>query len=179
MLYAFGFERYGVVISDTYFIDPNPAKGQEGAEHGVRLELRVLDRGDLKGSIYSAQPIGVDQPIWRVDLLESVDGKPGSYDRTHHHPAFTGWEPGHRVFVRELSADPLGWLEAQLTDLPAVLGRAGLEPHPGDAADAGALRTRTPEILDAVKRMFEGVRDGTLAVPPADVDPGNARVGWL
>ncbi|MGH3158481.1 MAG: hypothetical protein ACRDNF_18175, partial [Streptosporangiaceae bacterium] len=94
MLYAFGFERYGVVVSDIYFIDPNPMKGQESPERGVRLELRVLEREKLKGSIYSAQPIGVDQPIWRVDLLESADGPPGSFDRTHHHPAFRGWEPG-------------------------------------------------------------------------------------
>ena len=91
MLCTFGFERIGVLLSDLYFVDPEPRKGQEGAEHGVRLELRVLERGDLKGSIYSAQPISVGQPIWRVDLLESVDGKPGSFDRAHHHPAFPGW----------------------------------------------------------------------------------------
>jgi hypothetical protein len=56
MLYAFGFERVGVLVGDLYFVDPRPAKEQEGAEHGVRLELRILDRGALKGSIYSAQP---------------------------------------------------------------------------------------------------------------------------
>jgi hypothetical protein len=179
VLYAFGLDRYGVVISDIYFVDPAPMKGQESPEHGVRLELRVLDRGELNGSIYSAQPIGVDQPVWRVDLLESVDGKPGSFDRTHHHPAFTGWEPGPRVFVRELSADPLGWLGVQLSDLPAVLEQAKVEPHESDAADAGQLRARVPEILDVVDRMLTGVRSGVLAVPPKDVDPDNARVGWL
>ena len=57
MLYAFGFERVGVLVGDLYFVDPRPAKGQEGAEHGVRVELRVLERGALKGSICSAQPI--------------------------------------------------------------------------------------------------------------------------
>jgi hypothetical protein len=179
MLYAFGFERYGVVVSDIYFIDPNPIKGQEGAEHGVRLELRVLDREKLKGSIYSAQPIGVDQPLWRVDLLESVDGEPGSFDRTHHHPAFRGWEPGRRNFVRELSADPLGWLRASLSDLTAVLERAGAEPHEQDAADAASLRESVPEIIDAVRRLLDKVRTGKLAVPPPGHDPDNARVGWL
>ena len=54
MLYAFGFERVGVVVSDLYFVDPNPQPGQEGAEHGVRLELRMLGQGELQGSIYSA-----------------------------------------------------------------------------------------------------------------------------
>ena len=42
MLYVFGFERVGVVVGDLYFVDPNPMKDQEGAEHGVRVELRVL-----------------------------------------------------------------------------------------------------------------------------------------
>ncbi|MDQ2816272.1 MAG: hypothetical protein M3Z75_31630 [Actinomycetota bacterium] len=99
MLYAFGFERVGVLVSDLYLVDPAPGKGQEGAEHGVRLELRVLEPGALKGSIYSAQPIEVGQPIWRADLLESVAGRPGSSDRTHHHPVFSGWEP-HKPGVR-------------------------------------------------------------------------------
>ena len=59
MLYAFGFERIGVVVSDLYFVDPNPDPGQEGAEHGVRLEVRLLGQGELRGSIYSARPIEV------------------------------------------------------------------------------------------------------------------------
>src|SRR4051794_37510899 len=42
MLYAFGFEHIGVVVSDLYFLDPNPSVGQEGAERGVRLEVRML-----------------------------------------------------------------------------------------------------------------------------------------
>jgi hypothetical protein len=147
MLYAFGFERVGVVVGDLYFVDPRPIKGQEGAEHGVRLELRVLVRGELKGTIYSATPIEVGRPIWRVDLLESVDGKPGSFDRTHHHPVFKQWNPSKRVFVRELSADPLGWLSGKLADLADILAGAGFEPDtagPDDAADLRAGQLGTP-----------------------------------
>ena len=179
MLYMFGFERYGVVISDLYFVDPDPAKGQEGPERGVRLELRVLDREKLKGSIYSAQPIGVDEPLWRVDLLESVAGTPGSFDRTHHHPAFRGWDPGRRNFVRELSADPLGWLAGNLADLPGVLERAGAQPHEADAADAASLRDSVPEIMHTVRRTLEKVQAGQLGTPPPGADPNRARVGWL
>jgi hypothetical protein len=166
MLYVFGFERVGVVVGDLYFVDPHPMKGQEGAEHGVRLELRVLGRGELKGSIYSATPIEVGRPIWRVDLLESVDGKPGSFDRTHHHPVFREWNPSKRVFVRELSADPLDWLGGKLADLPDILAGAGFPPDTAGPDDAADLRAAAAEIVDATRRLLDRVRTGQLGNPP-------------
>jgi hypothetical protein len=171
VLYVFGFDRVGVVVGDLYFVDPRPGKGQEGAEHGVRLELRVLGRGELQGSIYSAQPIEVGAPVWRVDLLESVAGEPGSFDRTHHHPAFNGWNPGRRVFVKELAADPLGWLGSKLTDLDALLDSAGFPPGAAGPDDARDLRDATPEIVDATRRLLGRVRAGELGNPP----PGQTR----
>jgi len=170
VLYVFGFDRVGVVVGDLYFVDPRPGKGQEGPEHGIRLELRVLARGELKGSIYSARPIEVGAPIWRVDLLESVTGEPGSFDRTHYHPAFTGWNPGRRVFVKELSADPLGWLDSKLTDLDALLDSAGFPAGTAGPDDARDLREAMPEILDAARRLLGRVRAGELGNPP----PGKA-----
>ena len=193
VLYAFGFERVGVVVGDLYFVDPNPGEGQEGPEHGVRLELRVLGRGELKGTIYSAQPIEVGQPIWRADLLESVAGRPGSFDRTHHHPAFTGWNPGRRVYVEELSADPLRWLGTQLADLDALLASAGVPSDAAGPADAEDLRRAAPEIVDATRRLLDKVRSGELGNPPDGVaaavgappdgtmagGPSLVRAGWL
>ena len=179
MLQAFVFERVGIVVGDLYFLDPNPHKGQEGAEHGVRLELRVFDRGDLKGTIYSAMPIEVGRPIWRVDLLESVDGKPGSFNRTHHHPKFNGWDPTGRQFLRELSADPLGWLAGQLADLPAVLERAGVPPEVADPSDAASLRDIAPAIVGVTAMMLDKVRAGELGLPPADDAIDSIRNGWL
>jgi hypothetical protein len=192
VLYAFGFERVGVVVGDLYFVDPNPREGQEGAEHGVRLELRVFGRGELKGTIYSAQPIDIGQPIWRADLLESLTGRPGSFDRTHHHPAFTGWNPGRRVYVEELSADPLGWLSNQLADLDALLASAGVPAEAAGPSDAEDLRRAVPEIVDATRRLLGKVRSGELGNPPDGVAPADGaqpdaraigpelvRAGWL
>jgi hypothetical protein len=179
VLYAFGFERVGVVVGDLYFVDPQPARGQEGPERGVRLELRMLDHGDLKGSIYSARPIEVAEPIWRADLLEAAAGPPGSLNRAHHHPAFNGWEPGRRVFDRQLSADPVTWVGDQLSDLPALLDRAGVPDDGSFAADAQSLRDRVPEITSALRGLLDGVNAGKLALAPAGDAPESARISWL
>ena len=179
MWYAFGFERIGVVVSDLYFVNPRPAKGQEGAERGVRLEVRVLERQPLKGSIYSAQPIVVDRPIWRVDLLEAVDSAPGSLDRAHHHPAFDGWEPGVRHFVPELSAAPVEWLAERLADLDGVLAGAGVAPDVAGPGDAAALCQAAPEIVDVLRRLLARVAAGELGRPDDDRVMVSARIGWL
>ncbi|HEY0935788.1 MAG TPA: hypothetical protein VGD91_18850 [Trebonia sp.] len=180
MLQAFAFEKVGVVVGDLYFLDPNPHKGQEGPEHGVRLELRAFDRGEPKSSIYSAVPIAVGQPIWRLDLLEAVDGKPGSFNRTHHHPMFTAqWDPTSRVYQRELSSDPLGWLAGQLADLPGILERAEVPPETADPADAGSLKEMAPVIVAAASMMLDKVRAGELGRAPAGDAADSIRNGWL
>lgn len=179
MLYAFGFERLGVLVGDLYFVNPRPLEDQEGPERGVRLELRILERRPLLGGIYSAQPIGVERPLWRVDLLESVDSPPGSLDRAHHHPRFDGWEPGPRSFVPDLSGAPVEWLAAQLADPDAVLDRAGVEAGEIGAGDVAALRHTAPEILDAVRRLLARVQAGELGRPDDDRDLVSARIGWL
>ena len=180
MLQAFVFEKVGIVVGDLYFLDPNPNPGQEGPEHGVRLELRVIDRGELKSSIYSAVPIAVGQPIWRVDLLEAVDGKPGSFNRTHHHPTFTqNWDPNSRVFLRELSSDPLGWLAGQLADLPGILDRAEVPQDIADPSDAASLKDMAPAIVGAASMLLDKVRAGELGTAPADGAADSIRNGWL
>lgn len=186
MLYTWGFERVGVVASDLYFQDPDPAPGQEGAERGVRLEVRFLERPPLTGSIYAAQPIVIDRPIWRADLLETVDGTPGSHDRTHHHPGFRGWEPGQRRFEPDLSADPVGWLADRLRDLPSLLAGAEISAEEVGPTDAADLAQASAEIAATVESLLSRVRKGELAqqpeVPEAPADDesrAGARVGWL
>ena len=179
MFYAFGFERVGVVMGELYFVDPNPLPGQEGAERGVRLEVRLVELGELKGSIYSARPIVVDRPVWRVDLLEAVAGLPGSLDRAHHHPAFREWEPGPRHFVEQLSARPLEWVGARLSDLDALLEQAGMAAADVGTGDAEALRQTVPEIMDVLGRLLDRVKAGQLALASGDEELASARIGWL
>lgn len=179
MLYVFGFARISVVMGDLYFVDPDPLPGQEGAERGVRLEIRLLEPGELKGSIYSARPIVVDRPVWRVDLLEAVTSPPGSLDRAHHHPAFSGWDPSPRSFVEGLSTKPLEWVAARLSDLDALLEQAGMAAADVGAGDAEALRLAVPEIADALGRLLDRVKAGQLALPPVDEELASARIGWL
>jgi hypothetical protein len=178
MFAAFGFETLAVVIGDMYFVDPNPLAGQETAERGVRLELRLIDRGEPQGSIYAGVPITLGRPVWRVDLFGSTDSPPGALDRAHHHPRFSGWEPSRRHFVPELSADPLSWLGDQLVDPAAVLARAGVDANEITEADKTGLAAAGPEIVATVKRLLDGVRDGELAPAPAE-PVAAARTGWL
>jgi hypothetical protein len=179
MLQVFGFDRIGVVVGDIYFIDPVPAKGQEGAEHGVRLEVRMLEPGELTGSIYSARPISIAEPIWRADLLESTEGVPGSLNRAHHHPNMRDWEPGKRVFDRDLSSDPVGFVGRMLSDLEALLHRAGIEVDATLAADARSLRTTVPDVQRAVTSMLDQVKAGQLGTAPDGDDLTSVRVSWL
>lgn len=178
MLQVFGFDRVGVVIGDIYFINPNPARGQEGPERGVRLELRMLRAGELTGSIYSARPITIAEPVWRADLLESADGPAGSLNRAHHHPGMRDWEPRKRVFDRQLSSDPVGWVGAQLADLESLLTQAGIEVDGELAADAEKLRGSAADIQQAVAAMLDKVKAGELGNAP-EGSAASARVSWL
>ncbi len=178
MLYAFGFERIGVVLSDIYFMDPRSPEGQEGAEQGVRLEVRFIAKEELKGSVYSAQPISINEAIWRGDLLESVENS-GSFDRTHHHPRFRGWEPTRRHFVEELSADPFEWVSERLSNLDLLLEEANIEKEQVAPTDGAELRRAVPEIIEATRRVLERIRAGELGQAPAEPTPAGARIGWL
>ncbi len=178
MLQVFGFDRIGVLMSDLYFVDPSPRPGQEGAERGVRLEVRMLEQGELTGSIYSSRPIEVGPPIWRADLLETADGPPGSLNRAHHHPGLHDWEPGRRVFDPELPGNPVPWVGRMLADLEGLLELSGIAPDATLRADAESLRAWVPQICQALAGLLDKVKAGELASAPAG-ELVSARVSWL
>lgn len=178
MLWTLAFDRLGVVMSDLYFVDPSIDQGAAGAERGVRLELRVFERDPLKGSVYSAVPIRVDHPIWRVDLLETAESEPGSLNRAHHHPRFHGWDPGPRVFVEELSARPLAWTADRFTHIEDVLDEAGLDVSDPGTGDVGSLRAAGPEVVRQLEWMLAEVAAGRAGLPP-DEQSSFVRQSWL
>lgn len=181
MLWSVAFDRIGVVVSDIYFRDPHVAAGEEGSERGVRLELRAFERDELNGSIYSAVPIRVDRPLWRVDLLETISSAPGSLNRAHHHPRFRGWEPGPRVFVEELSADPVGWLRTRFADVTGVLDDAGVERNELGPTDVADIEAAGPLIVGMVEHLLAEVAAGRAGLQPDAVgsDAENVRASWL
>lgn len=178
MLWTLAFDRAGVAIGDLYFVDPAIEQGEGGAERGVRVELRLFERDELKGSVYSAVPIRVDRPIWRVDLLETVDSEPGSLNRAHHHPRFHGWDPTRRVFDEELSADPRTWIRKQLLDIEGVLERAGVPLDELGPGDIEGLRASADKIATEVDEQLRAVAAGTAGLAP-DGAGEFVRQSWL
>ena len=179
MLWTLAFDSVGVVMSDLYFVDPTLDQGESDAERGVRLELRVFERDELKGGVYSAVPIRVDRPLWRVDMLETADSTPGSLNRAHHHARFDGWDPGPRVFVEELSANPLGWIKGRFAAIEEVLQEAQLprDVHVS-SADVEALRTAGPVVVAQLEHMLAEVAAGRAGLAP-DEHGDFVRESWL
>lgn len=166
MMRVYCVDNLAVTVEDLYFVDPDPDPGQEGPERGIRLELRLLEPQPHRGSIYAAQRIVADQALWRADLLESVACGPGSNDRMHYHPVMRDNEPGKRVFTRDLTGDPIGWLAGQLGEPEQLLTAAGVDVRPYQAACV-ALRAAAAEIVECARATLEGVRAGRLAPEPA------------
>ncbi|TDD86081.1 hypothetical protein [Actinomadura rubrisoli] len=163
MLRVFCLGSLGITVEDLYLIDPDPDRG--GHERGVRVELRLLDPRPWRGSPNASQPVIADRAVWRADFLESVAGGPGTKDRMHHHPGMADNEPGRRVFLPALTADPMGWLEQHLLDVLPLLEAAEVDPAP-HRPSAEALREATPEIVGTVTTVLTRVREGALATSP-------------
>jgi len=129
-------------------------------ERGARVEVRLLADEPWRGTRSAAQKVVIDEPAFRADLFDQVDGPPGNLRSAHFHPRFHGVEPCDREWRDEIRADPTGWLAAQLGDLHRLLEESGVDvaDAPGLDEDAAALRDAVPAIVAAVDRAWDTVR---------------------
>jgi hypothetical protein len=66
-----------------------------------------------------------------------------------------------------------------LSDLGALLERAGVAADESFAADSTSLRHCVPEIMAAARRLLDKVKAGELAASPIGEQPASARTSWL
>src|SRR6266508_3566354 len=138
MQQAFVFEKVAVLVFPW-------SEPMQPPERGARVEVRLLVDEPRRGSRSAAQRVVIDQPVFRADLFDQVDGPPGNLRSAHFHPRFDGVEPCERDWRDEIRADPIGWLEAQLGDLRQVLEESGVDVTDAQwiEEDAAALRAKS------------------------------------
>jgi hypothetical protein len=153
MQQAFVFEKVAVLVGTWY-------EPVEPPERGARVEVRLLADEPRRGSPSAAQRVVIDQPVFRADLFDQVNGPPGNLLSAHFHPRFEGVEPCDRHWRDEIRADPIGWLEAQLDGLRGLLEESGVDvtDAPWIEDDAAALRAAIPDIVAAVNAAWDAVR---------------------
>ncbi len=140
---VFVFNEVAVIIRHWYEI------GEEGREHGARLEIRKLTPSPRRGTESASQVIVIDEPLWRADLFDLIGDEPGGFGRAHYHHKFDGPEPTARDWAKDLSADPIAWCRAQLSNLEELIPAAG--------ATLVDLALEARELRDACDRMMESV----------------------
>lgn len=148
MLRAFLFTRVAVLVRHWFEI----GLGDGVMEHGVRLELRLLDPGPHRGSESAAQTFVIDRPVWRADLFDRLDQPAGTFSAAHYHPTFEGNEPCERVFRPEVSADPWGWTIGQLSDIVALC-EANLIPVEAVRVDVDAVGGQALQIVEFAQSL--------------------------
>ena len=153
MLQAFVFESVAVLVGPWQ-------EPMDPPECGTRVELRLLGPEPRRGSPSAAQRVVIDQPVFRADLFDVMDGPAGNLRSAHFHPHFEGVEPSDRFWLDEIKSDPAGWLAGELGDLERLLSRAGVDTVDAAAIvrDADALRHAIPAIVAAVSSTFDAVR---------------------
>ena len=121
-------------------------------ESGARVEVRRVEPSmgerDRPGAAgFRVLPVS-EGGIWRADLFVVID-PPGAEPRYHHHPRFAGGDVGPRVFDPDMAADPAGWTQARLADLPALLAECGAGELAG-AVDPDQLTRVLPAVRVAI-----------------------------
>jgi hypothetical protein len=150
VLYAFVYNETAILVRHWFEVSLEDSH----LEHGTRLELRLRDPQPHRGTESAAQKIAVDQPVWRADLFDRIDGTPGAFEAAHFHPRFTGVEPCKRNWADQLKATPWEWLHEQLNDVVALADAGGVR-LPGFtarlAAEAEQVRADAQAIVAAAQ----------------------------
>ena len=153
MRQAFVFEGVTVLVGPWH-------EPMSPPERGTRVEVRLLEQEEERGSPSAAERVVIDQPVFRADLFDQTNAPAGNLRAAHYHPAFEGIEPCSRTWDEAIQEDPTGWLARELRDLPGMLERSGCDV--GDAAwlpgDTDALRAAVPSVVAAVEATWAEVR---------------------
>lgn len=142
MLHAFVYNETAILVRHWFEVSVQDSH----LEHGVRLELRLREPQAHRGSESAAQKIVADQPVWRADLFDRVDGTPGAFESAHYHPRFSGVEPCSRNWADEIKTTPWEWLHGQLVDITAVAAAGGAQLS-NPIADAEQVRADAAAIV--------------------------------
>jgi hypothetical protein len=168
--HAFVFTEVAVLVRHWFEID----LADSHLEHGARVELRLLAPRPRRGSESAAQVIMIDQPVWRADLFDRLDGTPGAFEAAHFHPHFVGVEPCDRHWADEVTAAPFDWLHTCLGDVAGVVAAAGVRLRDPATANAqvgaeaeaivSAARSRAPVLCGGKEQCYAWTRDAEDAV---------------
>ena len=168
MQHILTLSRTAVVVRHWFEIDLEDAS----MEHGARIELRELAAQPHRGSESAAQLITLDRPLWRADLFDRLDGRPGNFGAAHYHPEFSGNEPCPRVWDPELNAEPWSWLREQFAHPGAARDSRRWQLEPADAAELSGLadaivtlaRQLAPECCRSAHECYQATRDAQESV---------------
>jgi hypothetical protein len=168
--HAFVFNEVAVLVRHWFEIDLTDSH----MEHGARVEVRLLAPQPHRGSESAAQVITVDQPVWRADLFDRLDGTPGGFEAAHFHPYFVGVEPCERHWAQAVKATPWDWLHTRLTDVADIVATAGMrlrdpateneQVRADAAAIVAAAQSRAPTLCRSKQQCHAWTRDAEFAV---------------
>lgn len=170
MQHAFVFNEVAVLVRHWFEIDLDDSH----LEHGVRVEIRMLAPQPRRGSESAAQVVVADQPVWRADLFDRLDGTPGAFEAAHFHPYFVGVEPCDRHWDDAVRTAPWDWLRSRLADVAGIAAAAGVQlrdpvtENEQVEADAetivGAARSRAAMLCTSEQQCYDWTRDAEAAV---------------
>jgi hypothetical protein len=146
LLQAFVYNEVAILVRHWFEVSLQDSH----LEHGARVELRLRTAQPHRGTESAAQRIVADQPLWRADLFDRVDGVRGGFEAAHYHPRFVGVEPCERHWADIVKAAPWDWLHERMSDIAAVVAES-VPARSVPAADVEQVRADAPMIVAAAQ----------------------------